>query len=263
MNENLQELLTEDNIQTINDVHNMDVIDFLKSQPDSSAQVIIADPPYNIGFDGGKGWDTYPDEKTYLSWCQKWSEECARVLKPEGMLVVWGTLKTDTFLRYKLDVLNNLDGLSSQGEIIWENNWGGRTKSNFGRKHEYAWLYSKGDKFLFNKDDVLAERKQKTNPRTGKPYENGTIPTRVFIANNHTMSKDFVGWHPTTKNLKIIETIIRAYSNPGDTVLDIFSGSGTTTISAIRSGRNSQGCELDKDYWEKIQKRIETEKQVT
>ena len=47
--------------------------------------------------DGTLNWDT---EKDYLDWCMEWSEECARVLKPNGCMYVWGTTKTDTFLRY-------------------------------------------------------------------------------------------------------------------------------------------------------------------
>lgn len=63
-----------------------------------------------------------------------------------------GTLKTDTFLRYKLDALNSFPELTAQTEIIWSYNWGGRSKKNFARKHEYAWCYSKGKDFLFNGD---------------------------------------------------------------------------------------------------------------
>lgn len=246
----------EDRAHIENTVVLQDVIQFLKEQPDNSCQLIIADPPYNIGFDGGKGWDTFPTEKDYLNWCKIWLEESSRVLSPKGMMVVWGTLKTDTFLKMKIDILNKITSLSSQGEIIWENNWGGRSSTNFARKHEYAWLYSKGDNFLFNKDDVRKERKMKNNPRTGKPFEKGTIPTRIFCENNHTSSKDRAGWHPTPKNINVISTLIKAYTNEGDTVLDLFSGSGTTSLCAKRLSRNSIGCELDSEYYEKIIERL-------
>ena len=48
----------------------------------------------------------------YLDWCKVWTEECARVLKPNRMMVIWGTLKTDTFLRHKLEILNKIPELS-------------------------------------------------------------------------------------------------------------------------------------------------------
>lgn len=243
----------------VNTIVQQDVVEFLKEQEDSSAQLIIADPPYNISFDGGKGWDSYPDEDTYLKWCKEWVDEAARVLKPGGVFLVWGTLKTDTFLKLKLDVLNKAPGLVSQGELIWENNWGGRSPKNFARKHEYSWVYSKGEDFTFNADSVRKERKMKHNPRTGKPYDKGTIPTRIFQENNHTGSKDRVAWHPTPKNIKVISTLIEAYSDSGDRVLDIFSGSGTTTLCAMRTGRESLGCELDEEYYTKILERLSKE----
>lgn len=232
-------------------------LDFLATVDSESIDYINVDPPYYIGFDDGKGWDSqWKTEQEYLDWCSLWTAELVRVLKPGRMLTVWGTLKTDTFLRYKLDVLNSFDDMHSQTEIIWSYNWGGRTRKNFARKHEYAWNYSKGQEFLFNADDVRVERKMKTNPRNGKTFDKGTIPTAVWEQNNHTGSKDFVNWHPTTKNLVLLERMIQAYSNPGDTVLDCFSGSGSTAVAALRSGRNFVGCEADKTYYDRSVERI-------
>jgi len=165
-------------------------------------------------------------------------------------------LKTDTFLRHKLEILNKIPGLYGQNEIIWSYNWGGRIKNNFARKHEYAWCYSKGEEFLFNADDVRVERKVKKNLRTGKEHEKGTIPTSVWEKNNHTTSKEFCGWHPTTKNIELLERIIKAYTNPGDNVLDIFMGSGSTIIACNNTGRFGKGCELDSEYYEKSLIRI-------
>lgn len=234
-----------------------DVLDYLATVPDNSADLVIADPPYAIGYDAGKGWDSqWQTETDYLNWCTEWTTECARILKPQRMLIAWGTLKTDTFLRYKLDVLNHIPTLTSQNEIIWSYNWGGRTKKNFARKHEYAWCYSKGKTFLFNDDAIRVERKVKKDLRTGLPHTKGTIPTCVWEINNHTMSTDAVNWHPTTKNVAVLERMIRAYTNPGDLVLDPFLGSGSTAIAAIHTGRRAQGCELDPDYVNKARHRI-------
>jgi DNA modification methylase len=230
---------------------NMDCLEFLKTVETETVDLIVTDPPYYIGFDGGKGWDSqWEREKDYLDWCEEWTIECERVLKPNRMMVVFGTLKTDTFLRYKLDVLNKTD-LFPQNEIIWSYNWGGRGKNNFARKHEYAWCYSKGKEFLFNADDVRVERKQKKNIRTGEDFEKGTIPTCVWEKNNHTTSKEYVNWHPTQKPLMILERLILAYSNPNDIVMDIFSGSGSTMIAAANTMRKFVGCEIDKDYYDK------------
>lgn len=238
-------------------ITNSDCLEYIKTLPDNSVDLVLTDPPYAIGFDGGKGWDSqWATEEAYLKWCHSWSRECVRVLKPRRMFVVWGTLKTDTFLKYKLD-LSSFPEIQSQNELIWSYNWGGRVKNNFARKHEYAWCYSKGDVFLFNDDDIRVERKMKVNMRTGEDFTQGTIPTCVWEKNNHTTSKDFCGWHPTTKNLEVLERIIRAYTNPNDIVLDIFMGSGSTAIAAERCGRRYLGSERDKEYYQKSLERIE------
>lgn len=76
----------------------------------------------------------------------------------------------------------------------------------------------------------------------------------VFPRNVH---KDKI--HPTQKPVDLIRYLIRTYSNEGDTILDNCMGSGTTTVASIREKRNFIGFELDKGYYEKACKRIETE----
>tara|TARA_B100000902_G_C27238621_1_gene878777 strand:- start:67 stop:822 length:756 start_codon:yes stop_codon:yes gene_type:complete len=245
-------------------IQNKDCLDYLSSLDDSSVDLVVTDPPYFIGFDGGKGWDSqWNSELDYLSWCKQWTDECVRVLKPNRMLIVWGTLKTETFLKYKLETsATHNDTLTPQNEIIWGYNWGGRSKSNFARKHEYAWCWSKGEDFLFNDKEIRVERKLKKNIRTGKDYTEGTIPTCIWEKNNHTTSKDYCGWHPTTKNLDVMERIIRAYTLEGDTVLDIFMGSGSTAIAAKRAGRKYIGCEKDSEYYQKLSQRLASETNI-
>lgn len=231
---------------------NKDCLELLKELPDNSVDLVLTDPPYYIGYDGGKGWDSqWKNEEDYFKWCQLWSQHCARILKPERMMIVWGTLKKDAFIKYKLQVLNEIPGIHSQNEIIWSYNWGGRSKNNFARKHEFAWCYSKGEHFIFNADAVRVERKQKINIRTGEPFEGGTIPTCVWEKNNHTTSKEYCNWHPTQKPLEVLVRMIKAYTNEGDTVLDIFSGSGSTMIACQNTGRHFIGSELDVDYYNK------------
>lgn len=193
----------------------------------------------------------------------EWTRELARIVKLGRMIIVWGTFKDNNqFMKYKIAVdedpeLSKL--LIPENEIIWSYNWGGRSKRNFARKHEYAWCWCKtGADLLFNDTDIRVERKVKKNLRTGKAFEEGTIPTCIWEANNHTGSKDFCGWHPTTKNLGVLERMVRAYSNEGDFVVDPFSGSGSTAIAALRAGRNFKGCELDAEYCEKSRERIES-----
>ena len=240
----------------LNHIQQKDCLKYLETVEDNSVDMILTDPPYFIGFDGGEGWDSqWKTERDYLKWCNHWTNHLVRVLKPNRMMIVWGTLKTDTFLKYKL-LLGLYNNLVSQNEIVWSYNWGGRSKNNFARKHEYAWCYSKGEDFLFNDSDVRVERKVKNNLRTGKKHTQGTIPTCVWEKNNHTTSKSHCGWHPTTKNIEVLSRMVRAYSNEGDTVLDIFMGSGSTAIAAMLNKRNYLGCELDPNYNKLMKERI-------
>jgi len=286
-------------------LQNKDCLEFLKEIPDNSIDLVNVDPPY---FEIVKNdWDNqWKSEQEYLDWCKEWTEECFRVLKPNRCFYVWGTTKTDTFLRYKLNVLNNIKDAHYQNWIIWHYDWGGRTKKTFARKHEDLFMYSKGKTFLFNADDVREERAVKTNmalqrkmnllekkianpsivfgakdDKSWKTYsldkiasqdwqaelvslkaknatfEKGKIPTDVWMKNNHTTSKEYAGWHPTQKPISILQRTILANTNPGDTVLDIFSGSGSTMIASVLCGRNFAGCEMSEEYYTKSLERLE------
>jgi DNA modification methylase len=240
------------------DLQNVDCIDFLRTLPDDSIDLVLTDPPY-FGI-VTHAWDNqWESEDAYLEWCRVWTTECVRVLKPSRCMYVWGTTKTDTFLRYKINVLNELDEMTYQNWIVWAYDWGGRTKKTFPRKHEDLLMYSKGTEFLFNADAIRIPYKMKTNVRkTAQNNPLGKIPTDVWTKNNHTTSKEYCGWHPTQKPVQLLERIILANTHPGDTVLDVFSGSGSTAAAAQKTEREFVGCELDPIYFQKSLERLDT-----
>lgn len=246
-------------------IKHADCVEFLKSIDDSSIDYINVDPPYNIGYDGGDGWDTWPTEESYLEWCKEWLNECVRVLKPNRMLSVWGTQKTDLFFRLKLEVMNKLPGMISQPAIHWSYNWGGRPTNNFAHKFETAWCYSKGSTFFFDRKHVEIERKMKMNIRTGKPFENGTIPTTIWEGNLTTNSKEAKesNFHPTVKPQFVLQRMINAYTPKGGMVLDCFSGSGSTAIACLNTDHSFIGCEKSQTYYEKSLQRLEAYKSST
>ena len=178
-------------------------------------------------------------------------------MKPETCFYVWGTTKTDTFLKYKLNTLNEIPGAQYQNWIIWAYDWGGRTKKKFPRKHEDILMYSKGKEFPFYSDDIRVPYKMAKNVRSGASNNPlGKIPTDVWTKNNHTTSKEYAGWHSTQKPIALLERIIKAHTKPGDVVVDCFSGAGSTMIACNNLGRDFKGCEFSKEYVDKSLERL-------
>jgi DNA modification methylase len=232
-----------------------DCLDLLRSLPNESVDMVLVDPPYFeiVNNDWDNQWE---NEDAYLDWCREWTTECHRILKPNRVMCVWGTTKTDTFLRYKTSVLNPT-GMTYLNWIIWSYDWGGRTKKTFARKHEDLLVYAKGDEWLFDADAVRIPYKMEKNVREGAVNNPlGKIPTDVWEKNNHTTSKEYCGWHPTQKPIELLRRLIRAYTASGEVVLDCFSGSGSTAIASRMEGRSFVGCEVSEEYHRKSLERI-------
>ena len=73
----------------------------------------------------------------------------------------------------------------------------------------------------------------------------------------HAICRDKGRFHPTQKPLAFMVELIEKHSNRGGVVLDCFSGSGTTAVACLKTGRNFIGCELDEGYFTKAKERIE------
>lgn len=123
-----------------------DVIKGLKELPSSSIDVIICDPPYNIGKDFGECKDRLSLEE-YVKWCSSWLEECMRVLKPEGSFYVYGFS----------EILAHLFVESKAGYkkwLVWHyTNKNSATSHFWQRSHESIMLLSH-NKPIFNEDSV-------------------------------------------------------------------------------------------------------------
>lgn len=92
-----------------------------------------------------------------------------------------------------------------------------------------------------------------------KPYNNGyELKSKWYISGANKADKDIWG-HPTIKPLELVERHIKHSTNPGDTVLDCFMGSGTTGVACRNLERNFIGIEIDEKYFEIAKRRIETQ----
>ena len=111
--------------------------------------------------------------------------------------------------------------------------------------------------YTFNYDDILVEAKTgakrklidyRKNPP--QPYSSQKVPGNVWDFSRVRFKMDEYENHPTQKPEALLERIIKASSNPGDVVLDPFSGSFTTSAVAVHLGRVGIGIDMNEEYYE-------------
>ena len=165
-----------------------------------------------------------------------------------------------------------------KNDIVWGYKTPAYTKKHFPRKHDSILFYAKGDKNTFNKDDVREPFDPKSIKRSSSAMFNAMGGGKHMLGEEHwakgKVPEDW--WHlqpsqmygkvsyPTQKPTKLLERIIKASSNKGDIVLDVFCGSGTTLAVAKALDRKYIGCDISKDAIEIATKRLgKTKTQLT
>jgi len=219
---------------------------------DNSIDLIFVDPPYNIGknFNGHK--DKWATDEDYLNWSYKWIDLCVRKLKPNGSMYIMTSTQFmpffDIFLRKKMTILSRL--------VWYYDSSGVQAKKYFGSMYEPILFCVKNpENYTFNADEILVEAKtgakrklidyRKNPPQV---YSSEKVPGNVWEFARVRYRMDEYENHPTQKPVALLERIIRASSNVGDTILDPFSGTFTTSFVAKQLGRKSIGIELQEDY---------------
>lgn len=213
-----------------------------------SIDLIIADPPYNLGKNYGNNIDL-KNRAEYQAFTQSWLREAVRLLKPGGSLYCFMGVK---FIARLYLILEEDFGLTSQGWITWHYTQGMGRKKGFSPRHEDILWFSKGEDAQFNLDDVRVPQKyyRKRNNMAG------ANPGDVWqFSHVHYCAAERLP-HPTQKPEALIERIVRASSNPGDVVLDPFLGSGTTVRVATVLNRAATGIEINPDYIEMARNRL-------
>jgi DNA modification methylase len=225
-----------------------DVINLIKDQPDNSVDLIIADPPYNLGKNYGNNIDL-KERTEYQLFTLNWLKEAKRILKPGGSLFCFMGVK---FIARLYITLEEDLALTPQGWITWHYTQGIGRKKGFSPRHEDILWFSKGADAAFNLDDVRVPQKyfRKRNNMTG------ANPGDVWqFSHVHYCAAERLP-HPTQKPEALIERIIAAASNPGDLILDPFLGSGTTARVAKILGRNSIGFDINPEYVQMAEERL-------
>ncbi|KZY62509.1 methyltransferase [Oleiphilus sp. HI0061] len=228
-----------------------DVLTSFNKIEDASVDLIFADPPYNIGkdFDGLKEkWS----ESDFLEWCYEWISECYRVLKPTGTFYLMNSTENMPYL----DIWCRKT-FCVKSRIVWSYDSSGvQAKTYYGSMYEPIIMLTKHAKnYTFNHEDIMVEAKTgskrqlidyRKNPP--QPYNTKKVPGNVWEFPRVRFKMHEYENHPTQKPESLLERIVKASSNEGDTVLDPFSGSFTTSAVSKRLGRKSIGIEINEDY---------------
>ncbi|MCD2497948.1 MULTISPECIES: site-specific DNA-methyltransferase [Microbacterium] len=164
--------------------------------------------------------------------------EAWRLLADDGTLYLHLDYREAHYAKVMLDAIFGRDNFLN--EIIWAYDYGGKTRKRWPTKHETILVYVKNpDKYVFNSDEVDREPYMAPGLVTAEKAARGKLPTDVWW---HTIvptsGKEKTGY-PTQKPEGILRRIVQASSRPGDMVLDMFAGSGTTGVVADELGRHA------------------------
>jgi len=213
--------------------------------------LVVADPPYNLGKDYGNNHDIR-DFEEYLHFSRTWLKEAHRLLKPTGTIYVFMGFR---FISYLYDILDRELGMYFNSWIVWHYTQGiGKTKG-FSPRHDDILMFTKTKDFLFNLNDVRVPQKyyrDRNNMRGANPGDVWEF-SHVHYCNGSRQN------HPTQKPEGLIERMVLASSNENSNVLDPFVGSGTTLRVCQQLGRNGVGIDINPEYIEMSRTRLNKE----
>lgn len=236
------------------DLRNCNGLDFLKEIESGSIDLVLTDPPFQISKDSGmqRAIDNNDAQGLKISrtdfgeWDREFGikdlipylKEYHRVLRPGGSCIVFYDLWKISHLKEALEVqkfskLRLIEWLKTNPVPV------NQSVTYLSNAREIALSCVKGSKAVFN-----------------SKYDNGLYQYPIY------QDPHFARIHPTQKSLPMIRELIKKHSNPNDTVLDTFSGSGTTAIGCLLENRTFLGCELSEEYYEASIKRVEKYKNI-
>lgn len=303
-----------------------DCLELMKDIPDGSVDLVLTDPPYNIG--KSKDWDKWDTVQEYINFMGSVFSEAERILKPVGSLYFFHNdmptisrlmewLRANTNFRYNSFIVLNKGNWRA---ISWKNPSKANNLRCWFNTCEYALCYTLQDgtglsKMLkhpafYGLQDFFRREREKTGktasfldsvmgvkssycywekptthpyriPNKGnylslQNYFDGIAFSREYESlrqeyesqrfthnldpehNNVIAFKRDKGknYHVCQKPQDILTRFINCSSNPGETVLDMFMGSGSTGVACVNTGRNFIGIELDNKYFDIAKERI-------
>jgi DNA modification methylase len=238
--------------------------------------LIITSPPYNIG----KAYEKATQLEKYLENLTPIVDQLIRVLANDGSLC-WqvGNYVDDSEI-FPLDIFYypyfKERGLKLRNRIVWYFDHGLHASKRFSGRYEVMLWFTKSDEYTFNLDSVRVpskypgKRNYKPGENYGKPSGNplGKNPSDIWKLMQHEWEQGL--WcipnvkanhpektlHPCQFPIELVERCVLALTNPGDWVLDPFSGVGSAILAALRNERKGIGCEREATYNEIARQRI-------
>ena len=243
----------------------IDNLEFMRSLPNESMQLIVTSPPYNLG-------KRYERKKTsnaaYVEQQTAAIAEAHRLLHPCGS-ICWqvGNYVEDGEI-YPLDIIlyqkfKDL-GMQLRNRIIWTFGHGLHCQNRFSGRHETILWFTKTDDYVFNLDPVRVpskypEKKHFKGPKRGQYSSNplGKNPSDVWdipnVKANHVEKLN----HPCQFPIGLVERLVLSLTNKRDNVLDPYLGVGSTAIAALKNNRNAYGCDTQDEYIKIALERVE------
>ena len=233
----------------VNNVHNIDCIELMRSMRSGSVNVVFADPPFNLNKKYSSYRDNLPFEE-YLNWTQAWIAEACRILKPDGSILVYNIPK---LLIPTAQILN--EHAVFRHWIAWNSN--GQPLGKTLQPAHYGILFytkNKVSKFF----DVRAPHKTcrvcknylkdyggKEHLRHPFGYQVSDVWDDIHRVRHNSKRIDA---HPCQLPVHLLERIILMTTDENDIVFDPFCGGGSAAVAAKQMGRRYIGAEIDKYY---------------
>lgn len=247
----------------LNQIYHSDCLTILNDRDKispQSAQLIFADPPYNLSGNGLKSknsktggdfnmvnedWDKMED-KEFIDFTNEWIKSCKKVLKSNGSVFI--ACSYHNMGESIMGLKNN--GFEIKNIITWNksNAMPNLTRRVLTHSSEYVIWAVKGKGWVFN-----YEKLKKLNPdkqKDGKDKQMRDIWTIPLCQGKERLKekKTNRALHPTQKPEELLKRIILGFSNEKDLILDPFAGSGTTPFVAKKYGRNFIAIEKEDKY---------------
>jgi site-specific DNA-methyltransferase (adenine-specific) len=259
-----------------NRLYHGDCIEGLNQLDEGSVDLVFADPPFNIGYE----YDVYKDKseaEQYLEWTRQWGRAIQRVLKPTGTF--WLAIGDEYAAELKLIFQNELK-FTCRSWVIWYYTFGVNCTKKFCRSHAHLFHFVKDKKrFTFNNMAIRVPSARQLVYADARSNPDGRLPDDTWILRPQDLPERFqpnedtwyfsrvcgtfkerAGWHGCQMPEQLLGRIIRVSSNPGELVLDPFSGSGTSLVVAKKLERRWIGFELSPNYVAQAQARLDEAK---